>query len=244
MIGDEVTWSNEARLTDFIKIRDNVIPDHMCKLMIDCFNDDADYHVASAVGADEKEQEIMERASIQQKMLDGKALPHTEVYRQGHMDLEGRKAIEMNVSARAVENPNWHKIVKFMNHNTVQQFLWYKEQMAEMGYPPYTFPRKFRLEQWRMHRYNVGEHFFKGHIDSTDLKSAKRFLVFLYYPNTVKQGGETAFTHQLEGVSVRPKEGRVLIAPTWMGYPHEAKTPISNTKYLIKTYLHYPNEVD
>lgn len=243
MTGDIVEWGNEARLTDFIKIRDNVIPEHMCKLMMDCFDDDIDYHVDVVDEPDDREQAIMERAVTEQKMLDGKALPHTEVYKS-QSTLEGRKAIEINVSDRVVKNPNWHKIVKFMNHNAIQQFLWYKEEMAKMGYPSYTFPRKFRLEPWRMHRYNVKEHYFKDHIDSFDLDSAKRFLVFLYYPNTVKEGGETSFTHQLEGVTIRPKAGRLLIAPTWMGYPHEAKTPISNTKYLIKTYLHYPNEED
>ena len=36
--------------------------------------------------------------------------------------------------------------------------------------PPYMLPdAPLVLEDWRMHRYDVGEHYFKDHIDSHDL---------------------------------------------------------------------------
>lgn len=239
-----VTWGNEARLTDFIKIRDGVIPEHLCKLMVEEFEKDSAYHVESLVGADEKDQALLKRATIEQNLIDGKAIQHEDFYRQGTEDKSGRHAIEMNCSQRIIDSPQWHKIIKFMKHSAVQEFLKYKAEMIANGYPPYMFPRKFRLEEWRMHRYDANEHYFKDHIDSIDEKSAKRFLAFQYYPVTVKEGGETAFAWHLKGVECKPKMGRLLISPTWMGYPHEGKTPLSGTKYMLKTYFHYPNEGD
>ena len=41
---------------------------------------------------------------------------------------------------------------------------------------------------------------------------------------------------------INPVEGRLAITPAWFGFPHSAVMPISNTKYMIKTYLHYPGD--
>jgi len=233
-----------SQLSDFIKIRDDVVPEHICRKAIELFEADWPYHEASKVGADEAEQNQLERATIQQNLIDGKALQHEEFYKSvGTKDLSGRHAIEMNCSQRIATSPDWENLLKYMNHNAVQQYLRYKSEMVEAGYAPYMFPRKFRLESWRMHRYDVGEHFFKDHIDSIDAKSSKRYLAFLYYPNTVTEGGETSFAYNLKGIECHPRQGRLLISPTWMGFPHEGKTPISNTKYLLKTYFHFP-EID
>ena len=95
-----------------------------------------------------------------------------------------------------------------------------------------------RLEQWRMHRYNPNKHYYKEHIDSIEYYSAQRMLVMLYYLNTVEEGGETKFA--TIDTAVKPVKGRLAIAPTWFGYPHSAEIPITESKYMIKTFVHYP----
>jgi hypothetical protein len=69
-------------------------------------------------------------------------------------------------------------------------------------------------------------------------------LAFLFYLNDVEEGGETSFTDHLKGNDVIPVRGRLLVVPTWMGFPHEAKEVIKGTKYMIKTYIHYPGELE
>ena len=91
-----------------------------------------------------------------------------------------------------------------------------------------------------MHRYDPDKHYYKEHIDSITTLSAKRMLVLLYYLNTVDKGGETLF--RTINRRINPVKGRLLIAPTWFGYPHSGETPLSETKYMIKTYIHYPGE--
>jgi len=213
---------SDTKLTDFVRIWDNVVPDPICDMIVDAFEEDSDHHVESFVGES--------------------AGPDDREYGQGHADPNGqyRNAIEMNVVHRAEENPRWKNIVNILNNITRQQLERYRNEMTENGFPPYMLPKDLVIEDWRMHRYDPGKHYFKDHIDSCDLSSASRYLGMLYYPATVDEGGETAFTWHLEGVECKPKKGRLLIFPTWFGFPHEAKVPISNSKYLIKTFLHYP----
>ena len=75
-------------------------------------------------------------------------------------------------------------------------------------------------------------------MDSIEATSARRMLVIMYYLNTVEEGGETAF--DTISFRVKPEKGRVAIVPTWYGYPHSAEIPKSESKYMLKTYIHYP----
>ena len=53
--------------------------------------------------------------------------------------------------------------------------------------------------------------------------------------NDVDDGGHTIFN----GMKIDPKKGRlVMFPPTWM-FPHMGEEPISNTKYIMSSYLRY-----
>jgi len=53
----------------------------------------------------------------------------------------------------------------------------------------------------------------------------------------VEEGGETYFTGI--GKCIVPKRGRLLIFPPLWMFPHSGEEVISNTKYILSTYLHY-----
>jgi len=105
------------------------------------------------------------------------------------------------------------------------------------------FPTNFTFEEFRMKRYepDSGE-FFDWHVDVGNHDTAKRFLAFIYYVNTVEEGGETIFDwscNDSEGFSVLPIEGSVAVFPPLWMYPHIGTPPISGTKYIISSYAHY-----
>ena len=83
---------------------------------------------------------------------------------------------------------------------------------------------------------------FKFHVDVQDYASARRFLVYFWYLNTVEEGGETCFQlnrqHEIE-VKVQPQTGRLLMFPPMWTHPHVALPPISGPKYIMSAYLHY-----
>ena len=189
------------KLTDFIRVYDNVLPVDMCKRIITGF--DKNHHINSGTGYEST----------------------------GNLH---RNAIEMNCTKRAVDSDRWKLIMSVMNQHAVSSFKRYKHDLKVELFDAVT------LEQWRMHRYDPNVHYYKEHIDAITVNTSKRMLMFLYYLNTVDEGGETLF----ESINKRinPVEGRLAITPAWFGFPHSAVMPISNTKYMIKTYLHYPGD--
>lgn len=98
------------------------------------------------------------------------------------------------------------------------------------------FPDQHNFEQFRIKKYNNdGNDLFDTHVDVMDYPSARRFLSFFWYLNDVETGGETVF----QDLVVTPKTGRMVIFPPLWMFPHKGNMPISNTKYLLSTYLHY-----
>ena len=68
-----------------------------------------------------------------------------------------------------------------------------------------------------------------------NLLSCSRFLSFLWYLNDVDEGGETIFNNKV----VTPQKGRLVIFPPMWIFPHMGVEPISNTKYIMSSYLRY-----
>lgn len=103
------------------------------------------------------------------------------------------------------------------------------------------FPKDAALEAARMKKYeNNDVDQFGWHTDVGDLQSASRFLAMFTYLNDVKEGGETEFESNIEDVfTVTPKCGRIVVFPPMWMFPHRGKKPISNSKYILSTYLHY-----
>lgn len=98
------------------------------------------------------------------------------------------------------------------------------------------FPKQNSFEEFRIKKYNSGgEDFFDTHVDVLDHNSSRRFLSFMWYLNDVYNGGETVF----ENLTISPKQGSMVIFPPLWLFPHKGNPPISNTKYILTTYLHY-----
>ncbi len=62
-----------------------------------------------------------------------------------------------------------------------------------------------------------------------------RVLLFMYYLNDVKEGGETEFFYQDKKFS--PKRGQLLIAPSGFTHTHKGNVPISDNKYILTSWV-------
>jgi len=121
-------------------------------------------------------------------------------------------------------------------HNELIQVVFnYKDQYYKYVHEE-VFPKTHAFEEFRIKRYNTGgEDRFDTHVDVKDYPSARRFLSFFWYLNDVENGGETVF----EDLIIKPKRGKLVIFPPLWMFPHRGNPPISNSKYLLSTYLHY-----
>ncbi len=99
---------------------------------------------------------------------------------------------------------------------------------------------KHSWEEIRMKRYLKGtDEQFRPHNDVWDLQTSRRFLVYFWYLNDVDEGGETVFYRLEKPLSVKPRQGRLIMFPVTWQYLHAGLTPISQDKYIIGGYLHY-----
>ena len=62
-----------------------------------------------------------------------------------------------------------------------------------------------------------------------------RIMLFMFYLNDVEEGGETDFFYQ--NVSVKPKAGRMVIAPAYFTHTHRGNIPVSNDKYILTSWV-------
>ena len=110
----------------------------------------------------------------------------------------------------------------------------YRSGLSERLDYPSIFPSKYSFEKFKIKKYIPElEEEFRIHTDTSTLRSCKRFLSSLIYLNDVEEGGETTFND----VTIKPKEGRLLIFPPLWMFPHSGKMPISNIKYILTTYI-------
>lgn len=124
-------------------------------------------------------------------------------------------------------------------YQITQRMLGFYQQRCGIKF----FPDKVGLEEVRMKRYEANDKDqFGWHADVGDYASARRFLVMFFYLNDVEEGGETIFEDRVNdnlNLTIKPKQGRmVLFPPMWM-YPHKGCKPISGPKYIVSTYCHY-----
>jgi hypothetical protein len=142
--------------------------------------------------------------------------------------------------------PNFNQINLTEHHNqddsikNVHNFLISKVFEYKKKYYDFIdsrcFPEQHAFEQFRIKKYNPGgEDRFDTHVDVKDYASARRFLSFLWYLNDVDEGGETIFVDKI----IKPKTGTMLVFPPLWMYPHRGAPPISGSKYIMSTYLHY-----
>ena len=100
-------------------------------------------------------------------------------------------------------------------------------------------PRNLYFEHFRIKRYiSEDEDQFDTHVDVTNVLDECRYLSFMWYLNDVIDGGETEFT-ELD-FKIQPKAGALIMFPPFWMFPHKGHLLNSGKKYLLSTYLLYP----
>ena len=139
------------------------------------------------------------------------------------------------------QRPEWRDIERRFVDNMV---LYLKEYTAHPAARMLGLRAPRAFEHLKLKKYQAGnrEDHFPPHVDAYDKKSSVRSVGFLWYLNTVTEGGETEFP--VIGPSIAPKMGRlVMLPPMWM-YEHIGQPPVSGDKIIVTSYLNFrdPND--
>ena len=81
--------------------------------------------------------------------------------------------------------------------------------------------------------FNIKNGDFKYEKVSRENKPCIRHYTFLWYLNDVTDGGETYFLHK----KVKAEQGKLLLFPAHVIYPHKGSMPLSNNKYICTGWI-------
>jgi len=100
----------------------------------------------------------------------------------------------------------------------------------------------YRLGTINLQRYTRkegGYHHFHSEIYPSmydpDCTALHRVLLFMYYLNDVREGGETEFLYQAR--KLQPRKGQLVFAPAGFTHTHKGHVPISNDKYILTSWV-------
>ena len=166
----------------------------------------------------------------------------------GGLDKKIKDTLDFQIPVKNKNNPlHWVRVrdllERELNNNIknyvkkINDFMTIDEENSQRKYR--VFGNFVSFETLQIQRYNKSKGMYIYHQDfSCDWKEKKyRVITFLWYLNTVEEGGETEFwgTHK-----IKPEAGKLLFFPATWTYPHRGKMPISDNKYIITgwIYLH------
>lgn len=126
---------------------------------------------------------------------------------------------------------------------------WYKTKMAleiilksefkkYMEINKIIFPyNNFSYQVFLIQKYNKndGKYIYHNDFDYED-KLIYRVATFIWYLNTIDEGGETEFFGDYK---IKPECGKMVFFPAEWFFPHSGLMPISHDKYIITGWLYY-----
>lgn len=144
-----------------------------------------------------------------------------------------KKAREYDVSGSVTDHPEWAPVDHLLLEVTYKAVARYEN----INHVLRTWKSPLYDEGFRIKRYvNDGTEHHSYHADSSPgSPSGLRLIAVLIYLNDVEEGGETVFYSQ--GVSIKPRCGRVLLFPTAFSYVHAGRPPISGYKYVAANFI-------
>ena len=83
-------------------------------------------------------------------------------------------------------------------------------------------------------RYKPGD-YFNWHSDRNYDDGWSRVVGYIWYLNTITEGGYTEFAH---GTKIYPKAGQLIMFPSSWTFPHRGVTPIIGNKYIITSFMY------
>jgi Rps23 Pro-64 3,4-dihydroxylase Tpa1-like proline 4-hydroxylase len=93
---------------------------------------------------------------------------------------------------------------------------------------------------FQIQRYEKGVGKYKFHNDFYHNKDEARIITYLWYLNTIEEGGETDF---MDRGKVKAEAGKLILFPSCWTYPHAGVMPISDNKYIITGWVVVPNSL-
>lgn len=139
--------------------------------------------------------------------------------------------IKMDLHSDTWKGESWSIIYSVLQDALHSYIIKYYEELGDK-FKPYTNTRDSGF-QIQYYKANIGKYEF--HNDFWINENGFRTLSYIFYLNSVDDGGETEFYN---GIKVKPEQGKLLFFPSLWTYSHKGNIPISNDKYIITGWIY------
>ena len=89
----------------------------------------------------------------------------------------------------------------------------------------------------KIQKYKPSQGYHVWHCDNSSILSSRRILACMLYLNDIEEGGETEFLYQRK--RIKPKQGTIVIFPTFWTHAHRGNPPLKGEKYIINSWLEF-----
>ena len=94
---------------------------------------------------------------------------------------------------------------------------------------------------YNLQKYEPGQGFHETHCENASKVTSHRVLAWMYYLNTLKDGGGTQFDNY--EIAVEAVEGRCLIWPAYWTHFHHGVVSPTETKYIATGWCSYTDPI-
>jgi len=138
---------------------------------------------------------------------------------------EIKRSTDLRISGRE----DWRDIDRALSQQLVTTFNLFASEL------PFFAANAFKDIGYNLQRTVPGE-YYHWHVDAGPGAFSDRQLVAIWYLNDVPgPGGETEFP--LQGVSIRPAQGTLLLFPPFWTHVHRGVTLQAGVKYIATTWI-------
>lgn len=220
-------------MNDFIETYDNALSNELCQQLIDVFEQSPHTFDGRTGGGVDTTKKVSTDLSLNAhpeyqelllKIQQTTARHALEYFKKYRFALIGPVALTL-------QHPKTKQPVALTNDNF--------DEVAK-GNEMAIMQKLFRVGAIQMQRYRKGKgNYNYWHCEAYPQKGSTeplhRALLFMYYLNDVDEGGETDFYYQDR--SLKPKAGQMVIAPAYFTHTHRGRTPVSNDKYILTSWI-------
>jgi hypothetical protein len=154
----------------------------------------------------------------------------------GYVNLNIKKTLDLHIGNRKDWDYITDPLGKYLANGLQEYFLYLENQVFKgkgLKIVEKIFGDNIKASGFQIQKYEKDDHFY-WHTDDSSVE--KRLLAYIIYLNTVpkENGGSTDF---LNGKSIQPEEGSILIFPSTWSYVHRGKALKSGEKYIITGFI-------
>lgn len=147
-----------------------------------------------------------------------------------------KKDTEICLNPDFFNHPEWGEIMGIILSSLSSGLQRYKEKYTIIN-SDQTKSGIDGIQSWRIdwvfniQRYKPGEAYFVRHCEAAGKDSANRVLAWMFYLNTVTDGGGTEF--QFQDYKCKAEQGKLVIWPAAWTHYHRGEVSPTQTKYII-----------